>query len=184
MYTIHNYFILPCIVDAFSKRGCASGSGENIFGNKYGQYLAAIQIARENRKAMKEAARQENEDDEYDIEENENNDDDDENDDDEDEEEGKKNIGKKRAVEEDTEEDYKGPVGAADGSSGSKVNSNIWAANEEEDNIELSEEMIGELAGDARQEAMLAVSKSKVGLAKGGGPEEAKGPPGKRVRAR
>jgi len=32
-------------------RGCASGSGgeKNIFGNKYGQYLAAIQIARENR---------------------------------------------------------------------------------------------------------------------------------------
>lgn len=28
-------------------RGCASGSGGNIFGNKYGQYLAAIQIARE-----------------------------------------------------------------------------------------------------------------------------------------
>jgi len=30
-------------------RGCASGSGGNIFGNKYGQYLAAIQIAREER---------------------------------------------------------------------------------------------------------------------------------------
>lgn len=32
-------------------RGCASGSGgkRNIFGNKYGQYLAAVQIARENR---------------------------------------------------------------------------------------------------------------------------------------
>ena len=32
-------------------RGCASGSGgeKNIFGNKYGQYLAAIQVAREDR---------------------------------------------------------------------------------------------------------------------------------------
>jgi len=30
-------------------RGCASGSRSNIFGNKYGQYLAAIQIAREER---------------------------------------------------------------------------------------------------------------------------------------
>jgi len=32
-------------------RGCYSGPGsnENIFGNKYGQYLAAIQIAREER---------------------------------------------------------------------------------------------------------------------------------------
>lgn len=30
-------------------RGCASGPGgnKNIFGNKYGQYLAAIQVARE-----------------------------------------------------------------------------------------------------------------------------------------
>lgn len=133
---------------------------------------------------MKEAARQEDEDDEYDIEENENDDDDDDgNDDDDDDGKVKVTSGKKRAVE-DKEEDYKGPVGAADGSSGSKVNSNIWAANEEEDNIELSEEMIGELAGDAKQEAMFAASKSKEGLAKGGGPEDAKGPPGKRVRAR
>ncbi|CAH0481471.1 unnamed protein product [Peronospora belbahrii] len=33
-------------------RGCASGSGgyHNIFGNKYGQYLARIQIAREEKK--------------------------------------------------------------------------------------------------------------------------------------
>lgn len=30
-------------------RGCASGSRSNIFGNKYGQYLAAIQITREDR---------------------------------------------------------------------------------------------------------------------------------------
>jgi len=166
-------FITPPICDLNFNRGCASGSGENIFGNKYGQYLAAIQIARENRKAMKEAAKQENEDDEYDIEENE---DDEDDDDDED--------GGKKAAAKDSEEDYKGPVGAADGSSGSKVNSNIWAANEEEDNIELSEEMIGELAGDAKQEAMFAMSKSNVGLAKGGVADEAKGPPGKRVRAR
>ena len=36
-------------------RGCASGSGgsSNIFGNKYGQYLAAIQVAREERIASK-----------------------------------------------------------------------------------------------------------------------------------
>jgi hypothetical protein len=121
---------------------------------------------------MKEAARQESEDDEYDLEENEDEDDEDDAD-----------KGNKAAPKE-SEEDYTGPVGAADGSSGSKVNSNIWAANEEEDNIELSEEMIGELAGDAKQEAMFAMSKSNVGLAKGGVADEAKGPPGKRVRAR
>jgi bud site selection protein 31 len=33
-------------------RGCSSGAGgyHNIFGNKYGQYLAAIQIAREKKR--------------------------------------------------------------------------------------------------------------------------------------
>lgn len=34
-------------------RGCASGSSHNIFGNKYGQYLAAIQIAREEKAAKR-----------------------------------------------------------------------------------------------------------------------------------
>jgi bud site selection protein 31 len=37
-------------------RGCASGSNQNIFGNKYGQNLAAIQIAREERIAKRRAA--------------------------------------------------------------------------------------------------------------------------------
>mmetsp|Transcript_17166 Transcript_17166/g.25415 ORF Transcript_17166/g.25415 Transcript_17166/m.25415 type:complete len:243 (+) Transcript_17166:108-836(+) len=38
-------------------RGCASGPGgqRNIFGNKYGQYLAAIQIARKNKRIEEEA---------------------------------------------------------------------------------------------------------------------------------
>ena len=37
--------------------GCASGPGgqRNIFGNKYGQYLAAIQVAREEERAKREA---------------------------------------------------------------------------------------------------------------------------------
>eukprot|EP00903_Cladosiphon_okamuranus_P021689 g19942.t1 len=36
-------------------RGCATGAGgnKNIFGNKYGQYLAAIQIARQKKQARK-----------------------------------------------------------------------------------------------------------------------------------
>jgi bud site selection protein 31 len=72
-------------------RGCASGSGEkNIFGNKYGQYLAAIQIARENRLEQLE---QDNEKD---------------------------------------DNDYNGPVGAADGSSGRK--SSVWADDDDDDN--------------------------------------------------
>jgi bud site selection protein 31 len=37
--------------------GCASGPGgqRNIFGNKYGQYLAAIQVARDEERARREA---------------------------------------------------------------------------------------------------------------------------------
>jgi len=48
-------------------RGCASGQGgeKNIFGNKYGQYLAAIQIARENRD-REAAAEEKNDDDDSD----------------------------------------------------------------------------------------------------------------------
>ena len=41
--------------------GCASGKGagpRNIFGNKYGQYLAAVQIAREERMAKLQAERE------------------------------------------------------------------------------------------------------------------------------
>jgi bud site selection protein 31 len=47
-------------------RGCGSGDGgyQNIFGNKYGQYLAAIQVAREGRQAAAAAARQEEEEEE------------------------------------------------------------------------------------------------------------------------
>ena len=37
-------------------RGCASGNGlDNIFGNKYGQYLADIQVAREERAMQQQA---------------------------------------------------------------------------------------------------------------------------------
>lgn len=38
--------------------GCASGPGgqRNIFGNKYGQYLAAIQVAREEERSRRDAA--------------------------------------------------------------------------------------------------------------------------------
>lgn len=77
-------------------RGCASGNGgeKNIFGNKYGQYLAAIQIARENRLDQQEKDDEKNED------------------------------------------NYTGPVGAADGSSGRK--SSVWADDEDEDDVEPS----------------------------------------------
>ena len=43
-------------------RGCSSGDGGNIFGNKYGQYLAAIQVAREEKIAFE--SQEDNDDDE------------------------------------------------------------------------------------------------------------------------
>ena len=43
--------------------GCASGDGgyQNIFGNKYGQYLAGIQVARESQQRDKEEEEEEDE---------------------------------------------------------------------------------------------------------------------------
>ena len=97
-------------------RGCASGPGgnKNIFGNKYGQYLAAIQIAREQKRAADEGRREQDESDQ-----------------------------------EDSDEEQ-GPVGAADGTSG--VAPSIWAADGEEDNIELPEGVLGVLSADAEKE--------------------------------
>jgi bud site selection protein 31 len=136
-------------------RGCASGSNANIFGNKYGQYLAAIQVAREERQARKQARLQ--------LEQEERarqagGDDDDEDEEDDAEEE---------------EEDY-GPVAAADGSSGPKK-SIVWAENATEE--EVPEDAIGELAPEAQREAMAAVAKSGLRRAAAG-----EGPPGKRAR--
>lgn len=86
-------------------RGCASGSGEsNIFGNKYGQDLAAIQIAREERmfKLKEEQDQKVHDSDENDV------DDDD--------------------VASDDDEEEEGPVISADGSSKPKMAS-IWEEN-------------------------------------------------------
>lgn len=100
-------------------RGCASGTSHNIFDNKYGQYLAAIQIAREERIAARQAladrmsGRHEA-------------------DDDEDEEEGKKekSVGGGGDNAKGDSEDEDGPVGAADGSSGAKKHA-VWGGEED-----------------------------------------------------
>lgn len=115
-------------------RGCASGSGGegNIFGNRYGQYLAAIQISREERAAK--LARAE--------------DGGDEEDDDDEDGHGPKAAG---AVVDD-----RGPVGAADGSSG-EIRM-IWAADGE--HVELSESMIGTLDSSAEREGRAAARHS------------------------
>jgi len=121
-------------------RGCASGSSHNIFGNKYGQYLAAVQVAREEKAARKaallERLRQEQEEEEAQQE--------DQGRPDDDEQEGK----------------------------------GLWASSAQADQVELTSEMIGQLAPEARQEA--AAAASKAGLR--AGEAEQSGPPGKRVR--
>ncbi len=91
-------------------RGCASGSehSRNIFDNKYGQHLAAIQIAREERDRLAEERGSEG-----------GSGDDDDNDDDDEEEE-------------EEEEKKLGPVGAADGSSGPRGQRSVWADSQEE----------------------------------------------------
>lgn len=114
-------------------RGCASGTGGgwNIFGNKYGQYLATIQVAREERQRQLEED-EEGEDDE--------------------EEQGGDNsaVQQKRGGESDR---YSGPVGAADGSSGEKAT--IWARDDEA--VEMDESLLGTQNEDAENEARAAV---------------------------
>ena len=149
-------------------RGCASGASSNIFGNKYGQYLAAIQVAREERIAQKRAlqaqllAQQAAED----AEDDEDNEDSDQDDDDDSDKEEKG----------DSDEDL-GPVALPDGSSGPKKKV-IWASAEQEQNIALDDAMIGELAPEAKREAMQAMSKASL---KSAGAQD-NGPPGKRSR--
>ena len=122
-------------------RGCASGSGGNIFGNKYGQYLAAIQVAREERAARFAAAHAVDNDD-----------------DDEEDVPGPK-VGSKRpgstqshANSQSSKKASLGPVGAADGGTG-EIDS-IWA--EADDEVDLEEGMIGKLVGDAEKEGKAA----------------------------
>jgi len=139
-------------------RGCASGSGgsRNIFGNKYGQYLAAIQIAREER--MNRLHSFENERD----------------DEDEDEEENDEN----EVINKDL-----GPVGAQDGSSG--VAASVWAADGEEERVELAQEMIGETDVMAEREgraAMKSIGKYAGGGGGGGGGVHHDAPSGKRQK--
>lgn len=86
-------------------RGCSSGDGGNIFGNKYGQYLAAIQVAREEKLAFE--AQDDNDDDEGFV------------------QEKRSNVRKIAPALE------LGPVGTADGGTG-EIDS-VWAEGDEEE---------------------------------------------------
>ena len=159
-------------------RGCASGNNTNIFKNKYGQYLAAIQIAREeklayNKKKLDNFRKKDqvnsrnNDDDDSDDDDNDDNDNDDEKD--------------------NRDEEDMGPVGAPDGSSGPKKHI-IWAANDqEEDQVELTPAMIGELGPEAKREAMAAASKLGTFVVNdnnnnSSSSNNVSGPPGKRSK--
>ena len=50
-------------------RGCASSSDapRNIFGNKYGQHLAGVQVRREEREEQKESQKRPREEEEEDV---------------------------------------------------------------------------------------------------------------------
>lgn len=124
-------------------RGCASGSSQNIFGNKYGQYLAAIQIAREE-KAQRKAAL----------------------------------LEKLRQEQEEEEEEPVVVDGDDNGNTNESGSNGLWASSAQADQIELTSEMIGQLAPEARREASAAAS--KVGLQANG--QEGELPPGKKSR--
>eukprot|EP01039_Chlorochromonas_danica_P000738 gene738-802_t len=155
-------------------RGCASGSSHNIFGNKYGQYLAAIQVAREEKMARKaallEKLRRESEDVEDEEEEEEEEERDDEENEKEDSPNQPKGLSGKGAVQH----------GEEDGQGGAQEDeSNIWVSAAQAENVELTSDMIGQLAPEARLEGVKAAS--KAGLAKADHACEP-GPPEKRSR--
>lgn len=116
-------------------RGCASGPGgeKNIFGNKYGQYLAAIQIAREEKQRLREQREHDNDDNEDFGEER------------IDPTEGKGTF-------HDTI-DEGSVVGAQDGSSGNKAS--VWAADGE--HVSIPSDFYGVLAPDAEREGSMAM---------------------------
>jgi hypothetical protein len=155
-------------------RGCASGASSNIFGNKYGQYLAAIQVAREDRMAAKKQALLDAQQRQQQEEAEDENSDDDEKSESADDDDNSSDAGGEK------EEEDLGPVGAPDGSSGPKA-LDIWASSAQEKDVQLSDEMIGELAPEAKREAMQAMSKANLAQ-KQSGSSSSDGPPGKRFR--
>lgn len=128
--------------------GCASGSNHNIFGNKYGQYLAAIQIAREEKIAARNALRESANSEQV-------------------------NSAKRTKLDEDAEinDDYCsdenniGHVTEADGSSRHPTR-DLWADSNEQQEDLLTDAMVGTLTGEAKREAMSAASKTILGKRK------------------
>lgn len=161
-------------------RGCASGPGgnKNIFGNKYGQYLAAIQIARENRDGKRHGNHEDEDNEDEDEDEEDNEEDLNKND--------NNNQNKKRSASNHSDnnndnnsddDDDNEPVGEIDGSSNKKAS--IWAQNDEEDKVEIPEEVMGVLTGEAEKEARRAAGNASNSSSNDNGNN---GPIGKKQR--
>jgi bud site selection protein 31 len=126
--------------------GCATGPGgqRNIFGNKYGQYLAAIQVAREEEQARREALKKRKEA---------------EASADEEATEGKKRKAEDADTDEDSDKgdsDGEGPSPARGGAGAGAANDDgaapdsIWAVNEKERNLETADMAESEPSGGKR----------------------------------
>ena len=111
---------------------------------RYGQYLAAIQIAREERRAQLEAVEAE-----------------------EAGEEGAEKEEEEEAEAEDEDNEH-GPVGHVDGTTMSTKEPSLWATEEEEEQMELPDYLLGSLQGEAEKEGMLALKKGIGGGQDGG----------------
>ncbi len=138
-------------------RGCASGSNHNIFGNKYGQYLAAIQIAREERQARRAAILR--------LQQQETHYSDDE-------------------VTEDIVDEGNDPVPVSNADGTTEKPTSLWT-NSNDEHKYVSDDMVGQLGGEAQREALVAAS--KVGNNKHPSLSDdcngtSTGPPGKRSR--
>lgn len=150
-------------------RGCASGSNHNIFGNKYGQYLAAIQVAREERATKRAAERERLLKQQLEEEEDE---------DEDDEDSSSDRFSDEEESEDEEEEGADEPVNSADGTH--KRQPNLWSKRETGTGVKMTEDFMGQLAPEARREAMAAVS--KAGNSDVPQSESSSGPPNKRHR--
>lgn len=121
-------------------RGCASGAGgeRNIFGNKYGQYLAGIQVARERRLEQQRLQRQQEQQEE------------------DEEEESDEEKEEKQQVSDET------PYGLE------PQQASIWADEEEERDLELPEDVVAESgSAAAAREARAALDAYNSGASAG-----------------
>lgn len=138
--------------------GCASGSNKNIFNNKYGQYLAMIQIAKEEKKKLKLLRKQIQEEEEARLR--------------EEEEQANQNPevldelpedttrGLKRKQEDSQDEDEEPESQQTTGKNKKKKTSpDLWVDKEAESGMELLPEMIGSSSKEAEREAKAAIQK-------------------------